>query len=209
MCERSRQLVNEVIIDICGNKSRSGIYLDELESRIECLFGSSFEDTVGLKLLEYLAQNKDNFKISESKNEEAILVTKTFQYPEGADKQSWVEDEVGGDVVDDKKDDAFRRGDPNNYQNIQMNPLPNKFLASSNLTNQDIHNISLIKNEGQSMEAVKVSYEIEEDKIKDNTNIQQHAHQENKIVSQKGETKKIPRPCFRLQIHSQNLFVNL
>lgn len=94
--ERSRQLVNEVIIDICGN-SRSGIYLDELETQIECLFGDSFEDTVGLKLLEYLAQNKDNFttyKIPESKNEEAILVTKTFQNPEGADKQTWFEDEV-------------------------------------------------------------------------------------------------------------------
>lgn len=190
--ERSRQLVNEVIIDICGN-SRSGIYLDELETQIECLFGDSFEDTVGLKLLEYLAQNKDNFttyKIPESKNEEAILVTKTFQNPEGADKQTWFEDEVGGDLVDNEKDDKFRRRGQIDYQNIQINPLPNKSLVSSNLTKQDIHNNSLIKNEEQSVEALKVFNEIEEDKIKDSTTIQQHAHQENEIVSQKGENQK-------------------
>lgn len=192
LCERSTQLVNEVIIDICGN-SRSGIYLDELETQIECLFGDSFEDTVGLKLLEYLAQNKDNFttyKIPESKNEEAILVTKTFQNPEGADKQTWFEDEVGGDLVDNEKDDKFRRRGQIDYQNIQINPLPNKSLVSSNLTKQDIHNNSLIKNEEQSVEALKVFNEIEEDKIKDSTTIQQHAHQENEIVSQKGENQK-------------------
>lgn len=198
MCERSSQLVNEVIIDICGNELRSGINLDELETRIENLFGFSFEDTVGLKLLEYLAQNKDNFTTSQisdldSKNEKSIVVTKTYRNPEGAVIQSWNEDEVGGIVVDNENDNAFRKRDPIDYQNIQMNLSPNKSLASSNLTNQDINNTGLRKNEGQSIESLNISNEIEEDKIKDTTNIQQHAHQGNKSISQEGENQKDPQ----------------
>lgn len=198
MCERSSQLVNEVIIDICGNELRSEINLDELETRIENLFGFSFEDTVGLKLLEYLAQNKDNFTTSQisdldSKNEKSIVVTKTYRNPEGAVIQSWNEDEVGGIVVDNENDNAFRKRDPIDYQNIQMNLSPNKSLASSNLTNQDINNTGLRKNEGQSIESLNISNEIEEDKIKDTTNIQQHAHQGNKSISQEGENQKDPQ----------------
>lgn len=59
MANKSRQLINEVIIDLCG--SRGGLNLQLLETHFGRLFSSSFRKTTGLKLIEYLKTNTNIF----------------------------------------------------------------------------------------------------------------------------------------------------
>lgn len=56
---KSRQLINEVIIDLCG--SRGGLNLQLLETHFRHLFSSSFKKTTDLKLIEYLRKNTNIF----------------------------------------------------------------------------------------------------------------------------------------------------
>lgn len=59
MVNKSRQLINEVIIDLCG--SRGGLNLQLLETHFRHLFSSSFKKTTDLKLIEYLRKNTNIF----------------------------------------------------------------------------------------------------------------------------------------------------
>lgn len=61
MANKSRQLINEVIIDLCG--SRGGLNLQLLETHFRHLFSSSFKKTTGLKLIEYLRKNTSIFAL--------------------------------------------------------------------------------------------------------------------------------------------------
>lgn len=61
MANKSRQLINEVIIDLCG--SRGGLNLQLLETHFRHLFSSSFKKTTGLKLIEYLRKNTNIFAL--------------------------------------------------------------------------------------------------------------------------------------------------
>lgn len=61
MSHKSRQLINEVIIDLCG--SRGGLNLQRLETHFRRLFNSSFKKTTGLKLINYLINNTNKFTL--------------------------------------------------------------------------------------------------------------------------------------------------
>lgn len=61
MSHKSRQLINEVIIDLCGR--RGGLNLQLLETHFRRLFNSSFKKTTGLKLINYLINNTNKFTL--------------------------------------------------------------------------------------------------------------------------------------------------
>lgn len=81
MIERSRQIIDYVINDICGR--RAGMHLQKLETEFNTIFGSSFKKLVGLKLLDYLRRFAEKFNIYQTKAKQwkVVLVENSLPVP--------------------------------------------------------------------------------------------------------------------------------
>lgn len=66
MSEETRHIIDAIITNLCGNED--GMNLQRLEIHFRDLFRDSFKSKIGIKLLQYLIKNNDQFTVNQVKS---------------------------------------------------------------------------------------------------------------------------------------------